>query len=81
MELIQKLSDKVENRIELAKSDIDMAMEVVNKYPEYPDIAKALATLSNNVVEDINILHAAVVKVIQDYRSNNGEPPEPMMAV
>ena len=48
---------------------------------EYPEVSKVLIAISENEMSNVNSLHAAVAKVITDYRKETGDPPAPMMAV
>lgn len=72
------LSEKIEDTIDCAEEYIKDAIEVKD---EYPDVAKVLASLSENEISNMSSLHSIVAKVITEYRKENGEPPEPMMAV
>ena len=71
----------IEDTIDCAEDYIKAAMEYKSEYPEYPEVAKTLAMLSENEMSNMNSLHSVVTKVISEYRKTNGEPPAPMMAV
>ena len=78
MKIIKCLSEVIENTLDMAEEDIKKAM--MYKI-DYPIAAKALYTQSISLMNDIKDLHEAVVTLIEGYRKEKGEPPEPMMAV
>lgn len=78
MKLIEKLSDMIEDEIEGAMCYAKTALKYKD---EYPDLSRVLHSLSSQEVEHMNVLHGEVVKVIERYRREQGEPPEAMMAV
>ena len=78
MKVIKELSEMIEDTIECAEKYIDTAIEWK---ADYPDAAKALATVSDSEMASVGVLHSSVAKVIADYRKENGEPPALMMAV
>lgn len=78
MRVIRDISEMIENMI---KSAEDYAHTAIEWKDEYPDASKALMSISENEMNNMNSLHSVVTKIIQDYRKMNGEPPAPMMAV
>ena len=76
MKLIKYLSDRIEAEISDACSYIDEALQ--NKH-ENPEVAEQLYELSLGEMEDMDTLHGMVVKLIEKYREEHGEPPEKMM--
>ena len=78
MKLISELSEMIEDEIDGAHKYIIKAYELRESHPT---LSKLLCTLANEELSHIERLHGAVVNIITDYRNENGEPPEPMMAV
>ena len=76
MRLIEKLNDKIADEIQDAKCYATMALE----YKGQP-FADTLYTISTEEMRHMNLIHNKVVKIIEDYRKKNGEPPKEMMAV
>lgn len=72
------LSEMIEDTIENAEDYIESAIEIKD---EFPDVAKTLASISENEMTNMSSLHSIVTKTISDYRKEHGEPPAPMMAV
>ena len=69
----------------MIKEEISDAEKYANCALKYKDDDKTLAetfyTLSNNELQHMDLLHAQVVRLINDYRAKKGEPPEAMQAV
>lgn len=78
MKLIKKLEELIEDEIHDVKKYAKMATEVK---AEYPQLAQALYTISTQEDGHQATIHNEVVKIIEDYRRKNGEPPQAMMAV
>ena len=78
MQLIQKLSDMIEEEMEDAEKYIRCAMK---HKEERPILAEAFYTLSTEEMKHMSILHDQVAKIIDEYRKINGDPPEKMMAI
>ena len=76
MTIIKYLSDRIEGEIKDACNYIDEAMRYKT---EDPEVAEELYQLSIGEMEDMETLHNMVVKQIEKYRKEHGEPPEDMM--
>ena len=48
---------------------------------DYPDVARIFNNLSAEEMKHMEILHGAVVNLIEEYKRTNGAPPEAMQAV
>lgn len=78
MELIKKLSTMIEGEIEDAEKYAKCALKYKD---ERPTLSRLFYSLAQEEMDHMNRLHGAVVEIINDYRSENGEPPAPMQAV
>ena len=78
MKLIQELEEKIEDEIHDIKEYAKMAIEVKEKHPS---LAQTLYTISTQEANHQAMLHAEVVKLIEEHRKMHGEPPAAMLAV
>ena len=78
MELIRKLAEQIEEEIHGAKHYAKMAAELKS---ERPQLAQVLYTISTQEDSHQQTLHNEVVKLVEQYRKEHGEPPAAMMAV
>jgi Mn-containing catalase len=78
MKLIKELTERIEEEIEGAEEYVKEAIKLKH---EHPSLAKTLYDISNQEMSHIDMLHAEVVKLIEEHRRTHGEPPAPMMAV
>ena len=78
MKLIQELEEKIEDEIHDIKEYAKMAIEVREKHPS---LAQTLYTISTQEMNHQAMLHAEVVKLVEEHRKLHGEPPAAMMAV
>ena len=78
MKLIEKLSEMIEEEIGDAEKYIRCAM---NYKESRPLLAEAFSKLSSEELHHMEILHEQVVKIIDEYRKQHGEPPADMLAV
>jgi rubrerythrin len=78
MKLIKELTERIEEEIDGAEEYVKEAIKLKH---EHPSLAKTLYDISNQEMTHIDMLHAEVVKLIEEHRRTHGEPPAPMMAV
>ena len=78
MKLIEKLVDRIEDEIGDVRFYAKFASEVKDTHPA---LAHVLYTISGQEDAHQAALHAEVVKIIEQYRKEHGEPPASMMAV
>lgn len=78
MVLIQKLEEAIEDEIHDVKHYAKWATELKK---DYPALAQVLYTISTQEDTHQAMIHGEVVKIIENYRKSNGEPPATMMAV
>jgi hypothetical protein len=78
MKLIEKLDNLIEDEIFDVKKYAKMAAELK---AEYPALAQVLYNISIQEDGHQSSIHGEVVKIIEEYRRKNGEPPAAMKAV
>lgn len=78
MKIIELLSEHIEEEIKDAQTYAKMALEYK---AEYPGLAETLYSLSIDEMGHMNSLHEEVVKIIDRYKKEKGEPPAAMLAV
>ena len=78
MKIIKMLSEQIIEEIEGAERYIKDAIKFKE---EYPSLAKTLYDISIEEMRHVDLLHGEVVKIIDAYRKEHGEPPETMKAV
>lgn len=78
MKLIQCISDMIEDEIDGA---LEYAEKAVELKTEHKKLADTLYELSTEEVSHISRLHDEVVRLIEKYRAEKGEPPAGMMAI
>ena len=78
MKLIRDLEELIEDEIHDIKKYAILACELKD---EQPQLAHVLYTISTQEDTHRQMLHEEVVKIIGEYRKNNGEPPAAMVAV
>ena len=78
MKLIRDLEELIEEEISDIKKYAKMATELKE---ENPQLAQVLYTISAQEEGHQQMLHNEVVKIIQEYRMEHGDPPADMMAV
>lgn len=78
MKEIKMLMEHVEDELKDAHTYAELALEYKEADPE---TAELFYKLSGEEMTHMNALHKAVVRHIEEYRRQKGEPPEAMMAV
>lgn len=76
--IIRDISTDIKCKIKEADRDIRKAIEKVSSYPS---LAVKLYSFSVERLEEVDELHEEVVKEIEMYRKNNGEPPQQMLSL
>ena len=78
MKISKSLSEMIYDELDGACEYIDKAIEYKQ---DHPQLADALAKLSNEEMGHMKILHDHVTALIEQERKEHGEPPVAMMAV
>ena len=76
MVVISNISDTIEKLLNLAEEHIEYAHEIKE---EYPNVAQNYYSLSASEITGVAAMHEQVVKLIEEYRKEHGEPSERMM--
>lgn len=78
MEIIKKLSKHIDSEIEDATH---YAKEALKCREENKSLATVFYNLSLDELKHASMLHGEVVKIIEEYKKTNGEPPTEMLAI
>ena len=78
MTIIKCLADKIEEELHDADSYIDLAMKWKK---DQPDTAEVFYELSLEEMGHMEKLHDEVVRLIDNYKREKGEPPKEMMVL
>lgn len=78
MKIIKEIEELIADEIHDIKKYAELASKVKD---EYPALAQVFYNISTQEDSHQAMLHAEVVKIIENYRKVNGDPPAAMMAV
>ena len=78
MELIKKLADMIDEELEGAENYAKCAIKHKETRPE---LAQTFYTISVEEMQHVDKLHKQVVRIIEMYRKEHGDPPAAMQAV
>ena len=78
MKLIKELEELIEDEVHDVKKYAKIAVELK---VDHPQLAQVLYTISTQEEGHQQMLHGEVVRIIEQYRREHGEPPASMMAV
>lgn len=78
MRIIKELSDFIEEELDGAEC---YAKKAIKFKTERPEMAKMFYMMSTEEMNHVKYLHDAVVKIIDEYRKEKGDPPPAMLAV
>ena len=78
MKLIENLSDMIAEELDGAKHYIKCSLKHKD---EHRSLAETLYNISLDEMRHMNLLHSEVVKLIEQYRREKGDPPADMLAV
>lgn len=76
MTIIKTLSEHIEEELQDADTYIELALKWKT---EQPDTAQLFYELSTEEMKHMDRLHQDVVRLIQKYRQEHGDPPKGMM--
>ena len=78
MKIIQELSERINEELADAKHYAKFALKWRD---ERRHLADVFFSLSQDELRHANMLHGEAVDIIEEYRRENGDPPERMQAV
>lgn len=78
MKIIKYISDMIADELEGAE---EYAKHAIKYKDDHPTLAKTLYDISTDEMRHVSLLHEEIVKLIETYRKEHGEPPAAMLAV
>lgn len=78
MELIKKLAEMIDEELEGAEEYAKCALKHRETNPE---LAQTFYTMSAEEMQHVDRLHKQVVRIIDMYRREHGDPPAAMQAI
>ena len=78
MKIIKRISDMIADELEGAEEYAKCAIKYKD---DHPTLAKTFYDISTDEMRHVSLLHDEIVKLIETYRKEHGEPPAAMMAV
>ena len=75
MKIIKCIAEKIEDELQDAEAYVELAQKWKKDQPETADL---FYDLSGEELGHMGKLHEEVVRLIKEYREQNGEPPEGM---
>lgn len=78
MKIIKKLVKMIDEELSDAEKYADCALKMRE---ENPSLAMVFYNLSLEEMKHMNMIHAEVVKIIDAYRKEHGDPPAAMLAI
>lgn len=78
MQIIAKLVDMIRDELDGAEEYAVYALKVKQ---DHPKLAQRFHDLSGVEMQHSNILHDEVVRLIESYRQEHGEPPANMLSI
>lgn len=78
MKIIEKISEMIEDEVEGA---CHYGKYAVKYKTDYPALAKVFYDIAMVELTHVDLLHDQVVKMIEEYRRTNGNPPKEMQFV
>lgn len=78
MQIIEKLSNMIEEEIEDAENYIRCALYYKDN-KDTKDVAELFSRLAGEEMNHMSMLHTQVVNIIENYRKTEGDPPKEML--
>lgn len=78
MLIIKDLTKMINNEIKDAEKYAQRSVSYKEKDPE---LAQVFFSIANSKLNNMYTLHDQIVRVINEYRKQRGEPPKDMMAI